>query len=124
SLTVYVWTFFGGSLVSAAIATGLAAQVFPADWKAGARPIAREVLSAADEREVIGLGRAALLWGPLTVLAVLSTATQMAEYAVAVRTAMVLDFFLPALNLFGGSDLLRAKPIVQPSLTALATQLR
>lgn len=124
SLTLYVWSFFGGSLVSAMVAVVLALQVFPADWKQGARPIAPEILRSADERELIGLGRAVLLWGPLTVLTVFSSATQMAEYAVAVRTAMVVDFFLPALNLSGGRDLLRGTRAVQPSYALLVARLR
>jgi hypothetical protein len=123
SLTLCVWMFFAGSVVSAVVAVMLASRVFPADWNQGTRPIAREVLRAADEREMIGLGRAALLWGPLTVLAAFSTATQMAEYAVAVRTAMVVDFFLPALNLSGGRDVLRRMRPVQPAHALLMLQL-
>jgi hypothetical protein len=124
SLTLYVWTFFAGCLASAAVAVALALRVFPADWKQGLLPIAPEVLRAADEREMIGLGRAALLWGPLTVLAVFSTTMQMAEYAVAVRTAMVIDFFLPALNLSGGRELQNDRRAVRPSHALLVSQLR
>jgi hypothetical protein len=123
-LTLYIWTFLGGCLISAAVAVALALKVFPAEWKQGARPIPREVLQSADEREVIGLGRAVLLWGPLTVLAVFSSTTQMAEYAVAARTAMVVDYFLPALNLSGGRDLLSRARRSQPTYALLSAQLR
>ena len=124
SLAIYVWTFFIGGIASAALAVVLALRVFPGDWKQGARPIPPEVLQAADDREVIALGRALLLWGPLAVLAVFSTAVQMAEYAAAARTAMIVDFFLPALNLSGSHDLRRPSPSGRPSHVLLMEQLR
>jgi hypothetical protein len=39
------------------------------------------------------------------------TPLQMAQYAVAVRTAMIVDFFLPALNLTGGDLMSAAQPL-------------
>lgn len=108
SLTLYGWAFFGGSLLAAALAVALGRYAFPGDWKEGSLPICRQALQEADEREVVGLGRATLLWGPLCLLAVSATAVEMAQYAVAYRTAMVVDFFLPALNLSGRRDVLRS----------------
>ena len=124
SLTLYAWAFFVGSLLAAALAVALGRYAFPADWKEGSRPICREALKEADERELIGLGRAALLWGPLCFLAVAATAVEMAEYAVAYRTALVVDFFLPALNLSGRRDSLRSIPPMQVSRELLVPKLR
>jgi hypothetical protein len=124
SLTLYAWAFFAGSLLAAALAVALGRKAFPADWKEGSRPICREALQEADEREVVGLGRAALLWAPLCFLAVSATAVEMAQYAVAYRTAMVVDFFLPALNLSGRRDLLRSIPPKQESRRLLVSKLR
>jgi hypothetical protein len=123
-LPLYAWAFFGGSLLAAALAVMLGRHAFPADWKEGALPICREALREADEREVIGLGRAALLWGPLCLLAVSATAVEMAQYAVAYRTAMVVDFFLPALNLSGCRDSLRRTSPQQPAQPFVASKLR
>jgi hypothetical protein len=124
SPTLYAWAFFGGSLVAGALAVALGRYAFPADWKEGSLPICRQALQEADEREVIGLGRAALLWGPLCFLAVSATAVEMAQYAVAYRTAMVVDFFLPALNLSGHRDLLRNPPPMEASRSLIVSKLR
>jgi hypothetical protein len=48
----------------------------------------------------------------------------MAQFAVAFRTAMVVDFFLPALNLSGRPDLLRSIPPMQASRPLLVSKLR
>lgn len=124
SLTLYAWAFFAGSIVSAGLAVALGRSALPADWEEGKRPICREALREADEREVIGIGRAALLWGPLCILAVSSTPLEMAQYAVAYRTAMVVDFFLPALNLSGCRDSLRSASPMQISRSLLVSKLR
>jgi hypothetical protein len=124
SPTFYAWAFLGGSLLAAALAVLLGRYAFPADWAEGSLPICRKVLQEADEREVIGLGRAALLWGPLCLLVVSASAVEMAQYAVAYRTAMVVDFFLPALNLSGCRDSLRRTSAEQLSRTMLVSQLR
>lgn len=124
SLAIYVWTFFVGGVASAALAVVLALRVFPGDWKLGAQPIRPEVLQAADQREVIALGRALVLWGPLAVLAVFSTAVQMAEYGAAARTAMIVDFFLPALNLSSNHHSRISSPFGRSSHVFLMEQLR
>jgi hypothetical protein len=120
---LYAWAFFGGSLISAVLAVILGRLAFPADWTEGKRPICREALTEADERELIGLGRAALLWGPLCLLAVSASAIEMAQFAIAYRTAMVVDFFVPALNLSGRSDLLRITSPIQVSRALLLSKL-
>jgi hypothetical protein len=101
ALAFYSWAFFLGSLVAAALALVLARQSLPATRAERLQPIAREALQAVDSREFIGLARGVLWWGPLCVLAVWAPPLQMAQYAVAARTALIVDFFLPALNLTG-----------------------
>jgi hypothetical protein len=123
-LFLYSWAFFGGSLIAAAVAITLGRYALPADWSEGSKPICREALKEADERELIGLGRAALLWGPLCILAVSATAVEMAQYAIAYRTALIVDFFLPALNLSGGRDVLRSGRATRVSRQRLGSKLR
>jgi len=101
SLAFYSWAFLFGSLVTAGVAVALAWRAFPTTLAESSRPISRDVLHAVDSRELIGLARGAQLWGPLCVLSVWAPPLQMAQYAVAARTALIVDFFLPALNLTG-----------------------
>jgi hypothetical protein len=116
SLVLYSWAFFLGSVVAATIAAALAWQAFPATRaEAAAGPISREVLQAVDSRELVGLARGALLWGPLCILSIWAPPLEMARFAVAARTALVVDFFLPALNLTGCRETLLAR---QPELTS------
>ena len=123
SLALYSWAFFLGSVVAAAIAVALAWQVFPTTLAESARPASREVLQAVDSRELIGLARGTLLWGPLCILAVWAPALQMAQYAVAARTALVVDIFLPALNLTGCRETLRASAPTRVPRRVLLRQL-
>lgn len=113
SLALYSWAFFLGSLVAAAAAVWLAWRVFSATLADTSRPISRDVLQAVDSRESIGLARGAQLWGPLCVLSVWAPPLQIAQYAVAARTALIVDFFLPALNLAGYRETLSATRSVQ-----------
>jgi hypothetical protein len=101
SLALYSWAFLLGSLVTVGVALGLAWHVFPTTLAESSRPISRDVLHAVDSREFVGLARGAQLWGPLCILSVWAPPLQMAEYAVAARTALIVDLFLPALNLMG-----------------------
>ena len=124
SLELYSWAFLLGSVVSAAMAAVFAWRTFPATVaEASRRPISREMLEAVNSRELIGLARGALLWGPLCILAVWSPAVQMARYAVAARTALIVDFFLPALNLTGCRQTLRVGQPVRASRPLLIRQL-
>jgi hypothetical protein len=89
-------------VVAALLAAGLAWHAFPASrGEAAATPISREMLQAVDSREWIGLARGVLLWGPLCILSVWAPPLEMARYAVAARTALIVDYFLPALNMTG-----------------------
>jgi hypothetical protein len=124
SLVLYSWAFFLGSLVATAIAAVLARHAFPATRaEAAARPISREVLQAVDSRELVGLARGLLLWGPLCILSIWAPPLEMARYAVAARTALVVDFFLPALNLTGCRETLLARQPQQTSRRLLIGQL-
>jgi len=107
SLAFYSWAFFLGSLVAALVALVLARYALPATRAERLRPISREALQAADSREFISVARAVLRWGPLCVLAIWAPPLQMAQYAVAARTALIVDFFLPALNLTGCRETLQ-----------------
>jgi O-antigen/teichoic acid export membrane protein len=123
SLTLYSWMYFGGSVVAAAVAVVFGQRALRPDWHYADTPIPREILREADERSVIGLARAAMLWGPLCILAVSAGAQEMAYYAVAARTAMILDLILPALNLSGGRDLINDLYPAQMSRRAIVAQL-
>ena len=124
SLTLYTWAYFGGTLAAAALAVFLAWRAFPCGWKQGFRPIPREVLEAVDNLAIIGLGRGLLLWGPLCILAVWAPALEMARYAVAARTALIVDYFLPALNLTTGREILgRSRVPVRAERPLLLAQL-
>jgi hypothetical protein len=123
SLALYSWAFLLGSLVSAGVVAALAWRAFPVARGAGSRPIRREALQGVDSRELIGLARGLLLWGPLCVLAVWAPPIQMAQYAVAARTALIVDIFLPALNLTGCRETLMASQPVQATRRLLLRQL-
>ncbi len=117
SLALYSWAFLLGSLVSVGVAVALAWRAFPVARGEGySLPICRAELQGVDSRELIGLARALLLWGPLCILAVWAAPIQMAQYAVAARTALIVGMFLPALNLTGGRETLMAttQPVQAP----------
>jgi len=124
TLALYSWAFLLGSVIAAAIAVLLARSAFPATRAETSRePISREALQAVDSREYIGLARGVLLWGPLTILSVWAPAVHLAQYAVAARTALIVDFFLPALNVSGCRETLTATPPVCASRQRLIGQL-
>jgi hypothetical protein len=123
SLAFYSWAFFLGSVVSAGVARVLTRRAFPVAQGAGSLPIRLEALRAMDSQELIGVARGLLLWGPLGVLALWAPPIQMAQYAVAVRTALIVDIFLPALNLTGCRDTLTASQPVSASRNLLLRQL-
>jgi len=123
SLAFYSWAFLLGSLVSAGVAVALARRAFPVARGEGSPPICREALQGVDSRELIGFARGLLLWGPLCVLAVWAPPMQMAQYAVAARTALIVDIFLPALNLTGCRETLKATQPAQAPRRLLLRQL-
>jgi hypothetical protein len=123
SLALYSWAFLLGSLVSAGVAAALAWRAFPIARGERSLPICNEALQGVDLRELIGLARGLLLWGPLGVLAVWAPPIHMAQSAVAARTALIVDFFLPALNLTGCRETLMATQPVQAPRPLLLGQL-
>jgi len=123
SLAFYSWAFLLGSLVSAAVAFVLARRALPGTPAECSRPISLAALQTVDSREFIGLARGVLLWGPLCVLSVWAPPLEMAQYAVAARTALIVDFFLPALNLTGCRETLMATQPVRASRRLLTGQL-
>jgi hypothetical protein len=123
SLALYSWAFLLGSLVSVGVAAALAWRAFPVARGEGRLPICRAALQGVDSRELIGVARGLLLWGPLCVLAIWAAPIQMAQYAVAARTALIVDMFLPALNLTGGRETLMATQPVQAPRRLLLRQL-
>jgi hypothetical protein len=123
SLELYSWAFLLGSMAAAIVAVALAWRAFPAPRAEASRPVSREVLQAVDSREFIGLARGILLWGPLGILSVWAPPVHMAQYAVAARTALIVDYFLPALNLTGCRETLMAAQPGQASRRLLIRQL-
>ena len=122
-LQLYSWAFFCGSVIAAAAAISLAWRTFRLRWVEASVPIPREVLWAVDARELTGLARGAQLWGPLCILSVSATPLQMAQYAVAARTAQVVDYFLPSLNLTGCRETLPPAPSLETSESLPAARL-
>jgi len=125
SLALYSWAFLLGSLMSMGVAVALAWRAFPVARGEGySLPLCRAAQQGVDSRELIGLARGVLQWGPLCVLAVWAAPIQMAQYAVAARTALIVDMFLPALNLTGGREtLIATQPPVQAPRRLLLRQL-
>jgi len=123
SLALYSWAFLLGSLAAAAVAAALAWHAFPLARAGVSQPIGVEALHGTDSQEFIGLARGLLLWGPLCILAVWAPPLQMAQYAVAARTALIVDIFLPALNLTGCRETLRATQPVKAPRHLLVRQL-
>ncbi len=123
SLALYSWAFLLGSLVSVGVAAALAWRSFPVPHDQGSPPIQRDALQGVDSRELIGVARGLLLWGPLCVLAVWAAPVEMAQYAVAARTALIIDMFLPALNLAGCRETLTIAQTAPASRQLLVRQL-
>jgi hypothetical protein len=123
SLAMYSWAFLLGSLVSTGVAAALAWRCFPFPRGQGSPPLQREALRGLDARELIGVARGLLLWGPLCVLVVWAAPVEMAQYAVAARTALIVDMFLPALNLAGCRETLIFSLPRQASRQLLVRQL-
>ena len=122
-VALYAWAYFGGSVIAAGLAVFFGRWALQPDWRRGDAPIPRVILQSTDERWIIGLGRAVMLWGPLCILAVAVSNQQMAYYAVAARTAMIVDFILPALNLSGGRDMAKYASLQGKSRRLLVVQL-
>jgi len=123
-LDLLAWAFFAGCIVAALLACLFAWLVFrtPAvDGSVGAIAAGTDRVStgagdalagAGDVRtgawwqvhesvaanSAIAIALAFTLWGPSVIVAVLASAEEMARYGVALRTAQIMDFLLPALT--------------------------
>jgi len=112
-LLVLSWTFCSGTLLAAGIGALIARRVFngrnaPLTPRVSAW---RDVYTGVASHGVTGWALAALQWGPLSVLAVMGPALQIAEYAVVARTAQVVEIMLPVMLFAPGCHAL------QPSFT-------
>jgi hypothetical protein len=99
-LVTLSWGFFAGCVLAAGMGVLLTRHVFgaprnlqrleldAAEW--------REIWTATGQNGITGVALAALQWGPACVLAVFGTTVEIAQFAVATRTAHVIDFLIPA----------------------------
>ena len=110
SLQWLSWAFLAGTVVAGALAAWFVHREFPAmpvNSSSSARLAWDECHTGIDRNGLTGLSQAALLWGPTCLLAVFASDVQMALFAVAIRSAMVVDFLLPALAFVPYQDSLR-----------------
>ncbi len=100
-LFVVSWGFFLGCVLAAAVGVLLTRHVFGPAAKRTSEPKLnsaewQEIYASTARNGTAGVALAALQWGPACVLAVFGTAIEIAEYAVAIRTAQIIDFLIPA----------------------------
>jgi hypothetical protein len=99
-LFVVSWGFFVGCVFAAGMGVLLTRRVFPASQGDRQRRLEsaqwQGICSSTARHGLTGMALAALQWGPLCVLAVLGSAVEIAHYAVATRTAQIIDFLIPA----------------------------
>jgi hypothetical protein len=93
------WGFFIGCVLAAGMGVLLTRHVFgvpkhPQRLKLDAAEW-RDIYSSTGRNGVTGVALAALQWGPACVLAVFGTAVEIAQFAVATRTAQIIDFLIP-----------------------------
>lgn len=98
-LVTVSWGFFIGCVLAAGMGVLLTRHVFgmpknpprvnldAAEW--------REIYATTGRNGVTGVALAALQWGPACVLAVFGTPIEIAQFAVAIRTAQIIDFLIP-----------------------------
>jgi len=99
-LFVVSWGFFIGCVLAAGMGVLLTRHVFGAPKNPGYMELDeaewRDIYTSTGRNGITGVALAALQWGPACVLAVLGTAIEIAQYAVAIRTAQIIDFLIPA----------------------------
>ena len=103
ALLILSWAFFVGSLLMAAMGVLITRYIFQAPSAAaklqdGPFPW-KEIYGSAARNGLTGVALAVLQWGPLWVLALISSELQIAEYSVLTRTAQVVDLLIPAVIL-------------------------
>jgi hypothetical protein len=99
-LFVVSWGFFVGCVLAAGMGVLLTRHVFRVPRHPKYMELSelewRDIYTSTGRNGVTGVALAALQWGPACVLAVFGTAIAIAEYAVAIRTAQIIDFLVPA----------------------------
>ena len=99
-LFVVSWGFFVGCVLAAGMGVLLTRHVFRVPRQPKYMELSelewRDIYTSTGRNGVTGVALAALQWGPACVLAVFGTAIAIAEYAVAIRTAQIIDFLVPA----------------------------
>jgi hypothetical protein len=100
ALLMISWGFFVGSVLAAGIGVLLTRYVFQISPQSAAPGLHasewREIYSVVGRNGVTGMALAGLQWGPVCVLALLGTTVQIAQFAVVMRTAQIIDFLIPA----------------------------
>jgi hypothetical protein len=99
-LFVVSWGFFIGCVFAAGMGVLFTRHLFnvprhPPRLKLDATQW-RDIYETTARNRVTGMALAALQWGPACVLAVFGTAVEIAQFAVATRTAQIIDFLIPA----------------------------
>jgi hypothetical protein len=94
------WAFFVGTVLAAGVGVLITRHVFPSET-IPPRPCIdgkawRGIYTSAGRNGLTGITVACLQWGPLCILALLGSETQIAHYAAVTRTAQVIDFLIPA----------------------------
>lgn len=99
-LFIVSWGFFVGCVLAAGTGVLLTSHVFAvskhpprieldaAQWQ--------DIYATTGRNGVTGVALAGLQWGPACVLAVFGTAAEIAQFAVATRTAQIIGFLIPA----------------------------
>lgn len=103
SLLLYSWSFFGGSVFGAALALLFARHVFgplsPREQRQSqaVEGMCRQIDCRIEDEAGIPFAATLLLWGPPCLLIILAPAQEMAQFAVALRSAQVICYLMPAL---------------------------
>jgi len=99
ALLTLSWAFLAGSLLAAGIGWWIVRRVLRGPEASGnPRPDAwGEVFAGVGSHQLNGLALAALQWGPLGVLALVGPSVDIAEFAVAARTAQIVEIMFPGM---------------------------
>ncbi len=117
------WAFFGGSLLAAGIGWWIVRRIFR---QRGRRPVPppeawAEVFQGVTSYQVTGIALAALQWGPLGVLALTGPPAEIAEFAVAARTAQVVEIMFPGMLFVPGGLLFQ--PLIMSGVRRMGLRL-
>jgi O-antigen/teichoic acid export membrane protein len=103
------WGFFAGAVLAAGVGVLMTRIAFP-PTNVKPEPAAwREVFTSSSRLGLTGIALAFLQWGPICLLALWGSDVQIAHFAVVTRTAMVIDFLIPAAILVPHGFLLHSR---------------